>query len=164
MPLPSSSHPLNLRMSIFGGGDRSCGGGSSNIDHRVDVDAAAGLILRVASWLTDLKARMVMGICVMIDSRMTYLLQMYTQRQRTIGPKQKNKWDQDRSPITGNNHSKPIEEAGMSQSRTQTWRAQPQRHALRHLTTINMCSFLTLTTSALFEVKLQFVKVPLPEI
>ena len=81
---------------------------------------------------------MVMRICVMIGRRMTYPLQMYTQRQRTTGPKQKNKWDQDRSPITGNNHSKSIEEAGMSQSRRYTWRAQPQRHALRHLTIITM--------------------------
>ena len=68
---------------------------------------------------------------------------MYAQSQRTTGPKQKNKWDQDRSPITGNNHSKSIEEAGMSQSRRHTWRAQPQRHALRHLTTINMFLFKT---------------------
>ena len=37
--------------------------------------------------------------------------------------KKKNKWDQDRSPITGNNHSKSIEEAGMSQSRMYIWRA-----------------------------------------
>ena len=68
---------------------------------------------------------------------------MYTQRQRTTGPKQKNKWDQDRSPITGNNHSKSIEKAGMSQSRRYTWKAQPQRHALRHLTIINMFFFKT---------------------
>ena len=31
--------------------------------------------------MTDLKAMMVMRICVMIGSRMTYILQMYTQRQ-----------------------------------------------------------------------------------
>ena len=86
---------------------------------------------------------MVMRICVMRGRRMTYLLQMYTQRQRTAGPKQKNKWDQDRSPITGNNHSKSIEEAGMSQSRRYTWWAQPQRHALRYITTINMFFFKT---------------------
>ena len=49
MVMPSSSHPLNLLMSIFGGGDRGgdCGGGS--IDCRVDVDAAASLMLRVDS-------------------------------------------------------------------------------------------------------------------
>ena len=64
MMMPSSSHPLNLLMSIFGGG---------SIDCRVDVDAAASLMLRVDSWMTDLKAMMVMRICVMIGSRMTYL-------------------------------------------------------------------------------------------
>ena len=63
---------------------------------------------------------------------------MYTQSQKTTGPKQKNEWDQDRSPITGTHHSKSIEEAGMSQSRRYTWRAQPQRHALRYITTSNM--------------------------
>ena len=84
-----------------------------------------------------------MRICVIIGRRMTYILYMYTQSQRTTGPKQKNKWDQDRSPITGNNHSKSIEEAGMSQSRRYTWRAQPQRHALRYFTTINMFFFKT---------------------
>ena len=47
MPLPSSSHPLNLLMSIFGGCES--GGGGSNIDCRVDVDAAASLMLRVDS-------------------------------------------------------------------------------------------------------------------
>ena len=49
MVMPSSSHPLNLLMSIFGGGDRGgdCGGGS--IDRRVDIDAAASLMLRVDS-------------------------------------------------------------------------------------------------------------------
>ena len=47
----------------------------------------------------------------------------------------------------------------MSQSRRYTWRAQPQRHALRHLTT-STCSSSRLTLLALFEVKLQFVKVP----
>ena len=132
--MTTSSHPLNVLMSIFGGG-------GGDIDHRVGT--AASLLLRVDSWMTDLKAMMVMRICVMIGRRMTYILYMYTQRQRTTGPKQKNKWDQDRSPITGNNHSKSIEEAGMSQSRRYTWRAQPQRHALRHLTTINMFFFKT---------------------
>ena len=116
--MTTSSHPLNVLMSIFGGGG---GGGGGDIDHRVGT--AASLLLRVDSWMTDLKAMMVMRICVMIGRRMTYLLQMYTQRQRTTGPKQKNKWDQDRSPITGNNHSKSIEEAGMSQSRMYIWRA-----------------------------------------
>ena len=68
MVMPSSSHPLNLLMSIFGGGDRGgdCGGGS--IDCRVDVDAAASLMLRVDSCMTDLKAMMVMRICVMTGS------------------------------------------------------------------------------------------------
>ena len=117
------------------------GGGGGEIDHRVGT--AASLMLRVDSWMTDLKAMMVMRICVMIGRRMTYILYMYTQRQRTTGPKQKNKWDQDRSPITGNNHSKSIEGAGGSQSRRYTWRVQPQRHALRHLTTINMFFFKT---------------------
>ena len=31
--------------------------------------------------MTDLKEMMVMRICVMIGSTMTYILQMYTQRQ-----------------------------------------------------------------------------------
>ena len=39
--------------------------------------------------MNDLKA-MVLKICVMIGRRMTYLLYMYTQSQRTTGPKQKN--------------------------------------------------------------------------
>ena len=64
-------------------------------------------------------------------------------KAKNTGPKQKIKRDQDQSPITKNNHSKPIEEAGMSQSRRYTWRAQPQRHALRHLTIINMFFFKT---------------------
>ena len=134
--MTTSSHPLNVLMSIFGGG-----GGDSDIDHKVDT--VASLLLRVDSWMTDLKVMVVMRICVMIGRRMTYPLYMYTQSQRTTGPKQKNKWDQDRSPITGNNHSKSIEEAGMSQSRRYTWRPQPQRHALRHLTIINMFFFKT---------------------
>ena len=138
--MTTSSHPLNVLMSIFGGGGGG-GGGGGDIDHRVGT--AASLLLRVDSWMTDLKAMMVMRICVMIGRRMTYILYMYTQRQRTTGPKQKNKWDQDRSPITGNNHSKSIEEAGMSQSRRYTWKAQPQRHALRHLWIINMFFFKT---------------------
>ena len=41
--------------------------------------------------MNDLKAMMVMRICVMIGRRMTYFLQMFTQSQRTTGPKQKNK-------------------------------------------------------------------------
>ena len=41
--------------------------------------------------MTDLKTVMVIRMCVMIGSRMTYILYMYTQRQRTTGPKQKNK-------------------------------------------------------------------------
>ena len=135
--MTTSSHPVNVLMSIFGGG------GGGDIDHRAGT--AASLILRVDSWMNDLKAMMVMRICVMRCRRVTYILQMYTQRQRTTGPKQKNKWDQDRSPITGNNHSKSIEEAGMSQSRRYTWRAQPQRHALRYFTTINMFFFKTYT-------------------
>ena len=47
--MTTSSRPLNVLMSIFGGGDRGgdCGGGS--IDCRVDVDAAASLMLRVDS-------------------------------------------------------------------------------------------------------------------
>ena len=45
--LPSSSNPLNLLMSIFGGGDR--GGDGGGTDQRVDVDAAASLMLRVDS-------------------------------------------------------------------------------------------------------------------
>ena len=118
--MTTSSHPLNVLMSIFGGGGGG-GGDGGDIDHRVGT--AASLLLRVDSWMTDLKAMMVMRICVMIGRRMTYTLYMYTQRQRTTGPKQKNKWDQDRSPITGNNHSKSIEEAGMSQSRMYIWRA-----------------------------------------
>ena len=101
--MKTSSHPLNVLMSIFGGGG---GGGGGDIVHRVGT--AASLLLRVDSWMTDLEA-MVMRICVMRGRRMTYILQMYTQRQRTTGPKQNNKWDQDRSPITGNNHSKLIE-------------------------------------------------------
>ena len=77
--MATSSHPLNVLMSIFGGGgDR--GGGGGGIDRR--VDAAASLMWRVDSWMADLKAMMVMRICVMIGSRMTYPLQMYTQRQR----------------------------------------------------------------------------------
>ena len=81
MVMPSSSHPLNLLMSIFGGGDRGGDGGGGSIDCRVDVDAAASLMLRVDSQMTDLKAMMVMTTCVMIGSRITYPLQMYTQRQ-----------------------------------------------------------------------------------
>ena len=133
--MTTSSHPLNVLMSICGGG------GGGDIDHRVGT--AASLLLRVDSWMTDLKAMMVMRICVMLGRRVTYRLHMYTQRQRTTGPKQKNKWDQDRSPITGNNHSKSIEGAGGSQSKRYTWRVQPQRHALRHLTIINMFFFKT---------------------
>ena len=51
MPMPSSSHPLNLLKSIFGGDEEEGGGGgsSSSIDCRVDVDAAASLMLRVDS-------------------------------------------------------------------------------------------------------------------
>ena len=49
MVMPSSSHPLNLLMSIFGGGDRGGDGGGGSIDCRVDVDAAASLMLRVDS-------------------------------------------------------------------------------------------------------------------
>ena len=47
--LPSSSNPKNLLMSTFGGDEEEGGGGSSSIDCRVDVDAAASLMLRVDS-------------------------------------------------------------------------------------------------------------------
>ena len=40
--------------------------------------------------MTDLKAMMVMRICVMIGSRMTYILYMYAQSQRRTWPKQRN--------------------------------------------------------------------------
>jgi len=41
--------------------------------------------------MNDLKAMMAMRICVVRGRRITYwILQMYTQRQRTTGPKQKN--------------------------------------------------------------------------
>ena len=83
---------------------------------------------------------------------------MYTQRQiitrRTTTAVQKREWHQDRSPITGNNHSKRIEEVGMSQSVSQ-WVSQEDiygRHNLSiimHLdkshTTINMFFFKTYT-------------------
>ena len=98
--------------------------------------------------MNGLKA-MVMRICVMIGSRMTYRLQMCMERQRRrrrrrrTTTQQRNEWDQERPPITLNNHRKPIEEAGMSQSRRYTWRAQPQRHALKHL--INMFFLKTYT-------------------
>ena len=49
MPLPSSSHPLNLLLSIFGGNEKGDDDGGSSIDRRVDVDAAASLMLRVDS-------------------------------------------------------------------------------------------------------------------
>ena len=49
MPLPCSSNPLNLLMSIFGGGDRGGDDGGGSIDCRVDVDAAASLMLSVDS-------------------------------------------------------------------------------------------------------------------
>ena len=68
-------------MSIFGGG----GGGG---DNNYIVGTAASLLLSVDSWMIDLKAMMVMRICVMIGRRMTYILHMYMQRQRTTGPKQ----------------------------------------------------------------------------
>ena len=78
--MTTSSHPLNVLMSIFGGG------GGGDIDHRVGT--AATMMLGVDSWMIDLKAMMVMRICVMRGRRMTYILHMYTQRQRTTGPKQ----------------------------------------------------------------------------
>ena len=45
--ITTSSHPLNVRMSIFGGGGGGGGGGGDggDIDHRVGT--AASLLLRV---------------------------------------------------------------------------------------------------------------------
>ena len=43
--MTTSSHPLNVLMSIFGGGGG--GGGGGDIDHRVGT--AASLLLRVDS-------------------------------------------------------------------------------------------------------------------
>ena len=91
-----------------------------------------------------------MRICVMRGRRMTYILQMYTQRQRTTGPKQKNKRDQVQSPITGNDHSKSIENYSQYHSCLQS-----QGIATR-LTPVPQELYV-----ALFEVKLQFSKVPL---
>ena len=150
MPLPCSSNPLNLLMSIFGGGDRGGDGGGGSIDCRVDVDAAASLMLRVDSWMTDLKAMMVMRRCVMIGSRMTYILYMYAQSQRRTWRKQKNKWDQDRSPITGNNHSKPALNYSQYHSSLQS------QGMTARLTPVPEEPYV-----ALFDVKLQFSKVPL---
>ena len=47
--MTTSSHPLNVPMSILGGGHRggSGGGGGGDIEHR--VDAATSLMLRVDS-------------------------------------------------------------------------------------------------------------------
>ena len=45
--MTTSSHPLNVLMSIFGGGGGGGGGGGSDIDHRVGT--AASLLLRVDS-------------------------------------------------------------------------------------------------------------------
>ena len=47
MVMPSSSHPLNVLMSTIVGDEKE--GGGSSIDCRVDVDAAASLLLRVDS-------------------------------------------------------------------------------------------------------------------
>ena len=44
--MTTSSHPLNVLMSIFGGGGGG-GGGGGDIDHRVGT--AASLLLRVDS-------------------------------------------------------------------------------------------------------------------
>ena len=75
---------MNLLMSIFGGDEKGGGGGGGggggSIDRRLDVDAAASLMWRVDSWM--IMRIWVMRICVMIGSRMTYPLQMYTQSQR----------------------------------------------------------------------------------
>ena len=49
----------------------------------------------------------------------------------------------------------------MSQSRRYTWRVQPQRHMHLDISQSSTCSSSRLTLPALFEVKLQFVKVPL---
>ena len=40
---------MNLLMGIFGGDEKDGGGASGSIDRKVDVDAAAGLMLRVDS-------------------------------------------------------------------------------------------------------------------
>ena len=45
--MTTSSHPLNVLMSIFGGGVVVVGGGGGDIDHRVGT--AARLLLRVDS-------------------------------------------------------------------------------------------------------------------
>ena len=58
--MTTSSHPLNVLLSIFSGGHRGGGGGGGDIDHR--VGAATTLMWRVDPWMTDLKA-MVMRIC-----------------------------------------------------------------------------------------------------
>ena len=73
--MTTSSHPLNVLMSIFG---VVVVGGGGDIDHRVGT--AARLLLRVDSWMTDLKAMMVMRICVMIGRRMTYMLYTCTRK------------------------------------------------------------------------------------
>ena len=50
MLMPSSSHTLILLKSIFGSDVKGGGGcGGSSIDRRVDVHAAASLMLRVDS-------------------------------------------------------------------------------------------------------------------
>ena len=140
--MTTSWHTMNVLMSIFGGG------GGGHIDHRVGT--AASLLLRVDSWMTDLKAMMVMRICAMRGRRMTYILQMYTQSQRTTGPKQKNEWDQDRSPITENNHSKS------ALNYCQYHRCLQSQGTTTRLTPVPEELYV-----ALFDVKLQFSKVPL---
>ena len=48
-----------------------------------------------------------------------------------------------------------IEEAGMSQSRRYTWRAQSQHHVLRHLTIINMFFFKTYSCTICSEIAIR---------
>ena len=45
--MTTTSHSLNVLMSIFGGGGG--GGGGSSIDRKIDVGTAASMMLRVDS-------------------------------------------------------------------------------------------------------------------
>ena len=124
MSLPSSSHPLNVLMSIFGGGDRrGSGSGGGGIDRR--VDAAASLMLRLDSRMTW--RQWWSWECVWWWA--TVWLTSYTcTREGEEEEGRQQQCSREMSEIKTDcraHHSKPIEGAGMSQSRICTRRAQP---------------------------------------
>ena len=122
------------------------------------------MMLRVDSCTTDLKAIMVMRLCVMIGNIMTYILQKCTRKGREE-KEEEEQYSREESEIKTDRRSQ--ETITVSRQRKQKRVSQEDIYGRHNLIIMHLdisqpstCSSSRLTVAS-FEVKLQFVKVPL---